>query len=343
MRALYIVGVVAWIFATALARPVHAQTAAPVQLEYLAVAECPDRARVDVDLAALLQGSQASPTRATLSVTRAGEVFVAAISIGDAARELRARSCDDVVHAASLVIAMAIDPNIAAANSTVEVPENLESGEVLGDPTIELPAPAPAEPVVAPPAVASPPVASRDPDEAPSEPLSILPYVGGDVTIVAGVLPRVAFAFGARAGVSFKLLEVGASFTRTFGADGIITNVDGAGGTFRWTAGALDVGLPISLNSGFSLLPRASIGFGIIDWESFGIAHPGSGTSFWAHASVGGELRIAVTSWVSAAVFAEVLVPLLRPAFYLDELPGSEDVHRASAITGIAGIGLRIP
>lgn len=337
MGARHFYGAILCFVVGVLAASAHAQSASPVQLEYVAVEPCPGRDRVEADIAALLQGSTASPTRVTLGISRAEDVFVASIAMGEARRELRAHACEDLVHASTLVIAMAVDPAAAAANSETDAPSGAENGGVLGDPAQAVEAPADPD-VAASTEIASPPAEAS----VPSAPLRVSPILGADINVVAGVLPREAFALDARAGVRLGVLEIGASFMRTFHADGSIAEVSGAGGSFRWTMGALDVGVPFEF--GFaSLVPHASFGLGVIDWESFGVSHPSSGTSFWAHASVGGEVRFRITSWLSAAVFADLLVPLLRPVFFLEDLPGTSDVHRASAITGVLGIGLRVP
>lgn len=93
-----------------LAAPAAARSRTLV-LSVSAPPECHSAERIESDVDELVRQSQGEPLRSSLTIHRTAQGFSAALSIrGAPARSLAAPSCEAVVEAATVILALAIDP-----------------------------------------------------------------------------------------------------------------------------------------------------------------------------------------------------------------------------------------
>jgi hypothetical protein len=70
-----------------------------------------------------------------------------------------------------------------------------------------------------------------------------------------------------------------------------------------------------------------------------GINHPDAGRALWLAAGAGVTLAIPLGARLAAVLGLDLVVPLRRPRFIIDDLGA---VHRPAAVTGRAALGLEL-
>lgn len=184
----------------------HADPLSRVSIDWRAPADCPDRAALEAAIRRDLAGSQATAQHlgadAAVELDRSG-IWRAVVTLQNGAsksvRRLEARSCDELVQASSLIVAMVIDPDVAVANRQTMASRD-ESG-----------APAPSDARAASSVVAATNEPKTAPEGVTSKPagrVSVAPSgpwgtVSGWVAIDGGSLPSAAVVYGGAVGLSY--------------------------------------------------------------------------------------------------------------------------------------------
>lgn len=293
--------------------------------------QCPDKAAVlamlDRHLGRPIGDTLGRGMRVALEVTRhddGGWQSTIAFSGPDGVtqRELGdATDCTRAVEAASLVIAIAIDPSL-----------------VFG-PTPQVPKPEPPEPEPTP---APEPIATPTPTPTPSTAPPERPPVRGAIGIAAGPsfgeLPRVgalarlhAAAFGRRWRV-----ELGGLFA---GAPPAALEV-GSIAVVRWSVDAR--GCAVLGGPRFEVLPCAGIEAGRAVARSRGVDDTRRRGDPWLAAIASARLVWVVAPRAGLFVQGDVVAPIVRQRY---EIRGLGTVHRPTPVTGalVAGVEVRFP
>jgi hypothetical protein len=159
--------------------------------------------------------------------------------------------------------------------------------------------------------------------------------------LIIGALPRATMGASLVVGIAMPGLEVSLAGSLSGSSATNLVTVPDAGARFRLAFGRVQVGLPFRIGS-TTVVPHVFFDLGAMSWESFGVTHPGAGTSVWLSPGVGIEARFALTGWLAVSSFADLLVPIHRPDFFLDELPGAETAHTAAPFAFSVGLGLTV-
>jgi hypothetical protein len=301
-----------------------------VSLTWEAPAGCPSSERILAETDRILAGSTVRtdpPIEARARVRQDGETWVLSLETrrGEAVgtRELAGESCTAVGEAMIVILVLMIDPALMP-----ETPPRLEPepvAQVVPPPPVVKPAVV----VVARPAP-PPPVATGCRWGRPALALSLL----GDL----GALP--APAAGGELGFGLRRCALGASaavralYPRTGEAE-----LDtGAGGDLWLAAAGLALGLARDLGT-VELAARGGLEVGAMSGRGVGINNPDSARALWLAASAGAVLRVRLTAGLAGVLGLDLVVPLRRPRFVIDDL-GS--VHRAAAVTGRLALGLEL-
>jgi hypothetical protein len=298
-----------------------------IRLLYTAEPGCPDALAFTHQLFARTTRARVSETSTgrafTVRVTHAGEGFQGALEIRETSgqslgRDIPGDSCDEVVAAAALVAALAIDPQA----STQPIHE-LEAQQ-----TPPTPAPRQDEP----PKIAPPP-----------EPTS--PWRGaagaafGARTATAPVTAPVGLAFGELAYdrgtwlTPAMRLAIGASLSRSAST---------AGGTasFSWIGGRAEI-CPVRVQLATTLDARPCTAFelGSISASADGVVDPRSRSHLWTAAAGAARIEWELfprTAFIDAA--GEISAPFVRERFYFGP---NATLFQVPAVGFGAWLGLR--
>jgi hypothetical protein len=294
-----------------------------VSLTWEAPAGCPSSERILAETDRILQGSTVRtdpPIEARARVRQEGERWLLRLETrrGEALgnRELAGESCTALGEAMIVILVLMIDPALVAESPPKLAPEPVAQ---------VLPPPRRPEPIITRPAPIPPPPATCRWGR-PALSASAL----GDL----GALP--AAAAGGEVGFSLRRCALGASaavrglYPRTGEAE----LDDGAGGDL-WLATA---GAALGLHSG-RLGAHAGLEVGAMSGRGVGINNPDSGRALWLAASAGASLAHPLTGRLAAVLGLDLIVPLRRPRFVIDDL-GS--VHRAAAANGRLTLGVEL-
>lgn len=328
--------------------------AAPaIDLRWDPPAGCPDRAAVMGELAATLADSAVSDelvVQATVTAPaeapewRLRLVFSGA---GTGERRLEGESCDALAKSAVLVIAMVYDPLFVPPTPPPAPPP----------PTVRPAPPQPAVPVSPPPSAPPPAVPSVPAPRPP--PVLGTPYRPPPRSS-APSRPRLGFRLGALATLG-PLPRAAAGLEggfivrwrqATLSARGaylpavrrrLDARPDAGGDIEQWTAGAQgclsvwSAGAPPRLGS---ILLRSCAAFdaGQLRAQGFGVDAPGSGTALWLAPEAGVALDVHLLSWLLLDLEVGLAVPILRPAFVLNNVG---DVHQPGPVGGRLGLGVQ--
>jgi hypothetical protein len=287
------------------------------QLAWSAPAGCPDReaaiARIDRSLGGHLAGH---PTELDVSVTVAQALshdwsvrIEAASATGRRVRELNGRSCRAVVAAATLIIALMIDPN-----AQPEPEPELE--------TTEAPPPPPREPSVptfTPPLQAGPPSSTS----------------GIDVAIVsgmaAGVVPKLAPSAGLRSSLTRGHLRLELDAKGLFPSQTTLPALPGTGGKVDLLAAGFSGCYSLPAGS-WQIAACLGTELGRLHAVGFGVSDPGQGSALWAAASAALALSRSLGKRWMVEGRSSALVPWVRPRFVLTNVG---DVFQPSRVGGL--------
>jgi hypothetical protein len=313
----------------------HAQDDRELRLDWQVPSECPDRewalARVSERLGRPLAGRSSDVLTAEATVTREGESFVLALhteqgeSRGD--RAMSALSCPELVEAAVLVLALAIDAEAVARTEQ-------------GEPANAAAPPAKVDVVDSerPPGLASETVAP-EPVERPADYAwalradALWPY-GLTPGITAGPSLAVAYALQRlRAELSGYWLV-----PRTGSDESSVGRVRVSLWALRPTVCAAIVGQRTQLSA------CAAFELGRIGGRGLGLPVREQNYALWAAASLGPRLAIALGKHAALVLDAAPILPVYRPRFVSTNAQGQAQtrLYEASALAFRATLGLEL-
>jgi hypothetical protein len=316
-----------------------------------------------------LAGSEApAPVTAYVSVKQTRQGFHLSLVTYRAGqrgqRELSAPTCAALVEAVTVILAIAIDPELLTRSDLADA-EPVRAASVAGEEvaSLTLPQALPeTDAIPVPPARFAPPQAAQEagfaddegfaPDGAEGSSNQVLASAAGAVE--SGTMPGLGFGFTARVGGRFGRYRLETQLSRylsrrAVGADpskGAELTVSSVGiwGCFRAIPsrelGLSPPGVPYTdLNPRIEAGPCLGAELGQLDAVGFGIAAPARGRS--SYAGTGGALRLGATanSWLSLDLRLEGVVLLHRPTFVVDELG---PVHRPDAWSLRGSLGAEV-
>ena len=315
-----------------------AQGAEPldVMLSWSAPAGCPNEGSVRTSIASLLSDSAAhlgaqarsrgaaSATSFEAVVTRTGEGFDLTVRVrstaGAETKTIHGETCEMVADALALIVAFAVDPNLAA-------PE---------PPAVLTVAPARAAPT-RPASVAPTPIIARPPNGAAqaSEPMRWA--VGVFAATAAGALPFPSFGVGAVVAAGERpRVEIAGSYwperAKSIGISRGQATVD-----VGLIAARPSLCLPLGSRSAFDLCSGIEVGR-MAASGSGALKDPSPGSnSWWFSLSAGLVARVPITRSTGIRVRLDVGVPFFRPNFFVDRsLP--LDVWQPSSVVGMLSL-----
>ncbi|WP_437832915.1 hypothetical protein [Sorangium sp. So ce1153] len=326
----------------------------PFALRWMAPADCPSGAAVEAEITRLLgdQGPASNGTlRAAGTVTPVGTGFVLSIEMSRdgwrSARTVRGATCRALADAGALMVAMAIDPEVAARSDSPATGDRSSAGARLADPAPEPPAAAARTAAPTPPRVPSrsaPPARGRErPTDGAAEGAPLFRIGVGGIGDL-GTMQHLGSAIEPWAGVVVgpARLEVGASFwARNTAASAARPR---SGGTIGLVAGSLAAcallpPLARAVRPRFEVgLPCAGFELGRMHAEGYGVSDPDEGNGLWAALRGGAAAAWVVAPWVRLRLRLEAVVPLKHPRFVLE---GVGEVHEPS-VAARAALGLEL-
>ena len=315
----------------------HARAEAPLTLDWTAPAGCPDAAWVEASVLRLLSTPPTEPLRVRAVVRPEAAGWQVDLRLEGAARgtrHLRAASCESVARASALIVALALDPQAAALAS-----DEMARGEAA-------PAPVAAGPLMTPaPAAAVPPVA-------PSRAARVPPRTEARVRELRGHgIAAAAVEIGYVPGLVPAALVGGGLGTRLWRADILVQIAPFSSGSVE--------GSP-AYGADFSLLSAEARGCVGPSWRWVSVEGCGAlratrvngrGTgmdeSYRDHASLlslgaGVLVRVPSRSRVAAEAGVDATAPMTRPSFVVLEDERERAIHRISAVSARATLGVSI-
>jgi hypothetical protein len=297
-----------------------------IELRWEAPPECPDRSKIDADLARFLaHGTRGEdgPVVIVAKVRRDGSKLELQLAVQSSAgaieKTMRADDCKVLASAVALVVAVLLDP--AAVVETVERER----------------APPPPAPVVVPPTA---PVEPTPPPESQRRKLEIQgvarPFVAGSY----GPLPRFGVAIGGLLGVRIGpgRIEVHAiwEIPQRVHASG----TDAGAELDLWAVGPRGCYAPRWKTLEVPVCVGAEIGS--MRADGFGLSVNRRARATWATATGGAALLWVPLRWVAVGGGVDAVVALTRPSFVVDDV-GTLHRPRAAGVRIHAGIELRFP
>ncbi|MCH9682562.1 MAG: hypothetical protein K0V04_14085 [Deltaproteobacteria bacterium] len=307
-----------------------------LELEWDAPASCPPRHTLLNRVQGLLGRplGEASPPSVQVRavVSDGGDAFVLKLEMTTAAgqriREFPGQTCEVLTDTAALVIATALDPSLAFG---VEPEPEPEPGPEPGPEPDPEPEPVEVEP---------PPTVEPEPELTP-QPEPAEPPLGGAVRAGAvgnlGPLPSAALGMGVAVALLRKRLRVELGFGYWFPRPAS-SSIPGAGGRFQlWAVSARGCWAPrlplveVPLCGGLQAGPMRGDGTGLDAASTIRLP--------WVATELGGAFVVRPVSYLGVWLGADLVVPLTRPGFVIDDLGV---VHRSRAVGGQAMVALEV-
>ena len=303
------------------ALPANASEKAEFTLSWQAPADCPSPGDVRAEVVRLLGGQVRLPAgrdfKASAQVAHAQtwSVSIETELAGRAGRRaIDAASCQDLADATAMVLALAIDPNIAAT---------LPARSQLPTPTSSPLVPAGAQP-------------------APQKRSPLVDFLFGlQATGSQGTLPSVDVGVGGSVGLVARRYRVEIRAAYGLRRDQIAkaaTPAD-AYGRFNFLAGTL-VGC---FNLGQETLafgPCADVEVGVASAQGFGVSDSYLVHRTWLAVGAGGYAVISLGRHWSVPLHLDVLAPVQRPEFVFNNVP--DRVFQAPAVGVRASVGIEL-
>lgn len=320
-----------------------------MRVDYAVDAACPSEATfVDFARARVREWPVSARNPDLLARARAqreGAVFVGRLELEDAsgsvvgAREIREASCEDVVLALALFLAVALE---ADADSSQHAPTDAGAAAPIPDEPVRTPAVAPANPV---PTRSSSVVSRRPPSPADSDHDAW--YLTGGVHAVSGRTP--ALAAGASVGLAFRpgiAWPVVPYASLAFDAAPYSTVArDGGHVSFAW-AGVTAAGCLAFSGSHRQVDAEHWEPWGCARFEAGGLRAASHGYDVdktgdvrtWLAAGAGTGVLYWFDSRIGIGLDANAVVPLVRQTFFLND----EKLFRTPAVAAELGIDVRL-
>jgi hypothetical protein len=291
----------------ALAEPVRS-----FELTWRAPSGCPTSAEVEREITRLIGDSSRNraTVRASAEVTRSGEDWRVQIRIHDgdytSERSFDGASCRAVTKVASLIIALAIEPNAGAA------------AEV----TPPLPPEKPEGPTVA--------VASRPAAEAPRR-----GFLAAGPVVELRLLPHVGFGFELGGGIRWPSLSLELRAGALLPQDAGVAATDAGGRFFQVSAGARACARIVS--RGPEIFACATGLLDVVTAEGYGVTAPGTATALLGTAALGPRVDFWLGEPWRLSLSADATHTFTEATFLLDNV-GS--VHQTPRWGGAARVQL---
>jgi hypothetical protein len=297
-----------------------ALAAPPAELDWRAPSECPSRDNVLAEVSRLVATAPAEPLVARARVTRAkGDRFEVVIEIKGSAhgvRTLRAHSCESLARATALIIALAIDPQAAAVVSE-QAESSLEPEPQVPDQT----EPEPPEPVRTTPGP------------------EVLPLVFLGFFAERALVPELALGAEAGAGLRWRFARADLAAGVIPRASATLPDAPHVSGEFtlafvalRACAGAVERSIAMSA---CATLRGATI------WARGEGASPSlDQTARSLSVEPGMLMRVPGKSGIGGELTANLVLPLIRPRFVIEDGAFQRELFHAAAVGAIVKLGL---
>jgi hypothetical protein len=298
------------------ARAVPPDSADAVTLRWTAPAGCPGMDEVKADIRRILGASPQTAERlvatGTVWLDSEGEwraQLTTTMRGMEGSRTLHGTNCDEVTHAAALVLALMLKPESPPRQRTPPSPQ---------------PSPQP-EPQPVPRAAA----------EAPADGPW---FARGAVLTGAGTLPGLEAGYGMHLGLasSHWSAELRGAYwlPKTARSD----TLPGAGAKFSLLELSPAVCLRVP-DTWLRLDTCAGAKLNQMTGKSFGVSDPGSATARWSAAFVEQAASAALTRNTSVRLGLELVWPPSRPVFAIEHLG---EIHRPARLAGRAGLAFEV-
>ena len=315
------VGLLAFSLVLVLSSLGAAEPPAPISLDYRAPEGCPSRDQVMAEVTRLARLDPGSTRRveATIEVrSTTPDAFTLTLASrfegSPGERKLEGQSCRSVVNAATLILALMLNPD------AVREPE---------------PSAQPAETAPSPPEASAVPAASPT-TPSDGEPWPVSGAFGALVGVRSGALPDPALelALSVVFGVGPIRALVDSSYLPSQYAP---TTPPEAGGGRLWV-------LSLGGSLGYHVLlgdvrvgPDAGLEVTRLQGRGAKLSEPRTGTVYWTSVRVGLTGGFALSTAWSLEARVQALVPLARPSVFVEQLGA---VHRPDPWEGRAGLGI---
>ena len=281
------------------------------ELTWRAPSGCPTSAEVEREITRLIGDTSRNraTVRASAEVTRGGEDWRVQIRIRDgdytSERSFEGASCRAVTKVASLIIALAIEPNAGAA--------------------AEVTPPLPAEKPEAPPvAAASPPAAETRRG-----------FLAAGPVVEARLLPQVGFGFELGGGIRWPALSLELRGGALLPQDAAVATTDAGGRFFQFSASARACARFVP--RGPEIFACATGILDVVTAEGYGVTAPNTATALLGTAAVGPRVDFSLGEPWRLSLSADVTHTFSEATFLLDNV-GS--VHRTPRWGGAARVQL---
>jgi hypothetical protein len=306
-----------------LALPANASEQTAFTLSWQALTDCPTPDDVRAEVVRLLGGQVRLPAgrdfKASAQVAHAQTWSVSIqteLAGRSGRRSIEAASCQDLADATAMILALAIDPTIAA---TLPVRSN---------------------PSVLPPPRPSPPPVAGDSHPAPPPPVDFL--FGLQATGSQGPLPSVDVGVGGSVGLASRRFRVELRVAYGLRRDQIAkaATPPDAYGRFNFLAGTL-VGCFNVGHEALAFGPCADVEVGVVSAQGFGVSESFLVHRAWLAFGAGGYAAISFARHWSAPLHLDFLAPIQRPEFVFNNVPNRVFQARAVGIRASLGIEMR--
>lgn len=300
----------------------HAQAAVPTpfHLRWSGPPSCPSEVEVVRETERLLGASMAAPLAVPIDAEaqvaagkRGFELLLRVGPIGHSrARSLKAPRCEELAHAAALVVALAVDPSLSVASVDSTGGPRSSVLPVCPEPAAPAPrAPAPSCPVCSP---APPPPPPAHEDLGPAWGVALVAGTSIAYGELPRSLPRANLGLAYRARSYWLELSAGAAFA----SSGRLAS--GRVATFTQWYGAPRFCIEPDL--GWALLGGCAVAeIGVLKASGFGVTLPKTQRDWWLAPGVGVQVRRRWAAGTEVVLGADVLVAVVRPRFELASEP----------------------
>jgi hypothetical protein len=298
-----------------------------VELRWEAPPGCPDRSKIDADLARFLaHGAQRDPTPVEIDarVEKSGEKFVLTLAVrasaGAIEKTMRADDCKVLASAVALVVAVLLDPTA--------VVETVERERVAPPPPPVEPKPAPA------------PKREPTPKPKPRPRLEVQGLVRPFAAGSFGPLPRFGVATGGLLGVRIGRARIEAHAIWDAPQRARASGTDAGARLDLWALGPRGCFAPRWRTLEVPVCLGGEIGR--MRGRGFGLSVSRSARATWAAFTAGATLLWVPLRWIAVGGGVDAVVALTRPSFVIDDI-GRVHRPRPAGVRIHAGLELRFP